>query len=222
MAAPMPSYMLPGGGKVSQVPTLSPNQIQGTDVSLQYALNKLQNPTAGFEPIANLARTKLNTETIPGIAERFTAMGNNRNSSTFQNQLGAAATDLEAQLAALQSQYGLQNENSALNFLNAGLTRGYENIFEKREPNFIESLLGPLAAGATAYGGALGASKLLGGTAPAASALGGAAATSAAASTAPSIFASAATAAAPFALPIAGGAAALALPFLLYKFLNRD
>lgn len=219
MAAPIPSYQLPGGGKASQLPLLNPEQMTGLQNLLQFGQNKLTNPQAGFEPFANLARKRFQSQTIPSIAERFTALGNDRRSSAFEGALGSAASDLESQLAALGSQYGLQNEQNALSFINAGLRPTYENIIEQRRPGFFESLLGPLSSGASAYGTYSG----LGGSALGQSLLGGAGgsgtsvgATGAAAGGLTGLFGSLGSA-----LPFVGGAAAVALPFLAYKLLNK-
>lgn len=222
MAAPIPSYQLPGGGKTSQLPLLNPEQMSGLQNLLQFGQNKLTNPQAGFEPFANLARQRFQSQTIPSIAERFTALGNDRRSSAFEGALGSAASDLESQLAALGSQYGLQNEQSALNFINAGLRPTYENIIEQRRPGFFESLLGPLSSGASAYGtyaglggSALGQSLLGGAGGAGTTGAAGAGATSAATGLT-GLFGSLAPA-----LPFIGGAAAVALPFLAYKLLNK-
>lgn len=60
-----------------------------------------------FGPIENLAREKFQQETIPTLAERFAGAGG-LNSSALIGQLGKAGSNLESQLAALRSQYGLQ------------------------------------------------------------------------------------------------------------------
>src|SRR5271154_2626387 len=74
--------------QVAQIPRLAPNQLQGQNQALQMALSGLQNPTAGFEPIAQKARTQFNTQTVPGLAERFTSLGGGQRSSAFQGALG--------------------------------------------------------------------------------------------------------------------------------------
>src|ERR1700687_41204 len=63
---------------------------------------------ANFDAQEERARRNFSTQTIPSIAERFTAFGNNQRSSAFQNALGSAGSDLESQLANLRSQYGQQ------------------------------------------------------------------------------------------------------------------
>lgn len=224
MAAPIPSYQLPGGGKASQLPLLNPEQMGGLQNLLQFGQQKLSNPQAGFEPFADLARKRFQSQTIPSIAERFTSLGNDRRSSAFEGALGSASSDLESQLAALGSQYGLQNEQTALNFINSGLKPSFENIIEPKKQGFFESLFGSAAPGIGTYAAlsALGGSGGAAGTA-AGSALGGAATGAAGATGASGILSglgTAATAAAPFALPIAAGAGVLALPFILSRLLG--
>jgi hypothetical protein len=60
-----------------------------------------------FAPIAEQARYNFNTQTIPSIAERFAGLGA-LSSSGFNRQLAQAGVDLERNLAALRSEYGLQ------------------------------------------------------------------------------------------------------------------
>lgn len=117
-----------------------------------------------FAPIEEEARAGFFSNTIPTLAERFTAMGGGaQNSSAFQSALGQAGSDLERGLASLKSQYGLQqqglNQNLLVNLLNAGLgSRSFENTFIPRQASGLENLLiGGLQAGGQAAG------KLLGG-----------------------------------------------------------
>jgi hypothetical protein len=70
-------------------------------------IGALSGNTPDYGPIAEQARRQFATRTIPSIAERFTAMGGGQRSSAFQGALGSAASDLESQLAAGQSQYNL-------------------------------------------------------------------------------------------------------------------
>lgn len=60
-----------------------------------------------FGPIADLARKQFSEETVPELAERFAGAGG-LNSSALIGQLGKAGSDLNAKLAAMKSQYGLE------------------------------------------------------------------------------------------------------------------
>lgn len=82
-----------------------------TQQLLNQTLQGSQTPQGyGFEPIENRARQQFEQRTIPGLAERFSSLGSggSQRSSAFTGALGGAASDLEGQLAALRSQYGLQ------------------------------------------------------------------------------------------------------------------
>ena len=72
------------------------------------------------EPLVQQAQAQFQQQTIPSIAERFTAAGaGSQGSSAFAQQLGGAGTDLQRNLAALRSQVGYQtaqqNEQNRLN-----------------------------------------------------------------------------------------------------------
>ena len=144
--------------KFQQVQRFTPQQQQAQNQALQMALSGLQNPNAGFEPIANQARQQFNSQTVPSLAERFTAMGNGQRSSAFQGALGSAGADLESQLAALQAQYGLQNRSQLMQLLGQGLEPQFENAYNPGGGGFSSGIFGGLSGGL----GALGISGLLG------------------------------------------------------------
>ncbi len=114
----------------NQVPTVTPQVMQLLEQILGQAAQGLQNPSAGFEPIAKAARTRFQSESIPGLADRFTALGGSdtRNSSDFAGMLGGAQSNFDQGLAALQAQYGLQNRDSLVNQFKAGLYPQFENL----------------------------------------------------------------------------------------------
>jgi hypothetical protein len=135
-----------GGGKGSQKAQnkrmeLSPqaqniiNQLQGGGLSL------LQNPTQGFQPIANRAQTMFNQQTVPGLAERFTAAGGGSLSSpAFASMQTQAGLDLAERLAALEAQYGQQGIGNALQMLSMGLQPEFDQYREPAQ-NFGLDLL---------------------------------------------------------------------------------
>ena len=114
-----------------QIPTVTPQVANILQQVLGQAGEGLQNPYAGFEPLAQQAREQFETQTVPSLAERFTALGSgggSQRSSAFQGALGSAASDLEKGLAALQAEYGLRNRESLLNQLKIGLYPQFENL----------------------------------------------------------------------------------------------
>lgn len=125
-----------------QLPLYNQDQSGGFMQALQMALGGLQNPQQGFAPIANQARSQFNQVTVPGIAERFSALGSGaQGSSAFANTLGQSAADLETNLAALGSQYGMQNQSNLQNLLRLGLAPQFETNFNKRQPGHFENNL---------------------------------------------------------------------------------
>lgn len=92
----------------------------------------------GFAPIAEQARTQFEEQTVPSIAERFTAMGGGGGrSSAFAQQLGQAGAGLEQGLAAQGAQFGLQQQGLLQNLLGMGRQ---ESSFRPRDPGFLENL----------------------------------------------------------------------------------
>jgi hypothetical protein len=138
------------------------NQIQQTG---QFGLEALRNPMKGFEPQEEYARKQFATRTLPTIAERFGQefQGNNRlGSSGFADILGQSASDFDAQLAALRSQYGANRENTGLKALQLGQTPTFENQLVQGDPGALSGILNALAsavphalAGAATGGGSL-------------------------------------------------------------------
>lgn len=161
--------MLAGGGllgllgskaakrsKMQQLPLYSPQQQAAQSQLLQMALQGLQNPTAGFEPIAAQARKQFQENTIPSLAERFTAFGGQggQRSSAFQGVLGRAGSDLESQLAALQANYGLQRQSQLQNLLAYGLTPQFENVLTPGSHTPLSGFLSSIGGGLSSLGGA--------------------------------------------------------------------
>jgi hypothetical protein len=123
-------------GKVNQLQRFNPQQQQAMSKLLSSGLAGLQNlQQFNFEPIAQQARSQFQQQTIPSIAERFTSLGNNALSSpAFASQLGAAGAGLEESLAALQAEYGLQQQGMQQdllkNLLNFGLAPQTESFYK--------------------------------------------------------------------------------------------
>jgi hypothetical protein len=127
-----------GGGSqggVQQHSLLNPQQMDLQSLIGQYGKQALTNP--GQSPIAQEARHNFNTQTIPSIAERFTAMGgsdNKLNSSGFQAALGNAGAGLNRSLASLDYQQAHQLNQQALR-------PQFENIAAPKQSNEIVELL---------------------------------------------------------------------------------
>lgn len=100
----------------------------------------------GFAPIAEQARTQFEEQTVPSIAERFTAMGGGGGrSSAFAQQLGQAGAGLEQGLAAQGAQFGLQQQGLLQNLLGMGRQ---ESITRPELPGALRELFSSFTGGA--------------------------------------------------------------------------
>jgi hypothetical protein len=86
---------------------------------------------ADFGPIQEYYKRMFRTESVPSLAERFTAMGGGQRSSSFQGAMGSAEAGLMAQLAALRSQHGMQQ-------LQMGLRPQFENFYQPARPGMLQ------------------------------------------------------------------------------------
>ena len=117
--------------QTTQLPTRSPEQMALQSQAGQMAMQGLQDPTAGFDPIAQQARSQFQTQTIPGLAERFTSMGQGaQRGSDFAGALGGAGSELEENLAAQKAQFGLQNQGLLQQLLGIGMQPSFQNIHQ--------------------------------------------------------------------------------------------
>lgn len=146
------SSLLQKPEKQKQISNIRPEQLGWKNQAGALAMQGLQNPYEGFEPIANKAREEFETYGIPSIANRFTAMPGGQRSSAFQGALGQARAGLDSNLAALRSQYGLQNRQLSGNLLSQALTPDFDTRFSQHEPGFLENALGGLAGPFAKYG----------------------------------------------------------------------
>lgn len=125
----------------------------------QQAMQGLQNPYEGFQPLAEQARRQFTSETLPSLTERFTALNPSaQRSSDFQGVMQGAGSDFEKDLLAMQSQYGMQNRNLLQSLLNLGLQPQYENIYQPEGAGAMQQL-GSMLTGV----GLAGLGKIAGG-----------------------------------------------------------
>jgi hypothetical protein len=142
-----------------QLQNFTPDQQYALSQLLQGGLTGLQNNQFDFGPIAQEARGNFYGNTIPTLAERFTAMGGGaQNSSAFQGALGRAGAGLEQNLAALRSKYNLLGQQNALSQIQTGLAPQFQNIYQSGSGGLLSSIAPGVGQGA----GLLGAAKLAG------------------------------------------------------------
>jgi hypothetical protein len=127
------SIPLPGGGSNLQTARFDPQQMAARSQLLQTGMQN-------YSPEAsqNRAQEQFHKNTIPSLAERFTAMGGGQRSSAFQGALGQASADLESQLDVNRQNFGLQA-------LGLGLQPQFESHLQASP---YQGLLGGLGAAA--------------------------------------------------------------------------
>ena len=141
--------------QISELFQSKPSQIQGVspyDPAQLDAMKRLRqtgfdilaNPSQGFEPIAQQARTQFQQKTVPMLAERFLGSGQNLASSGLTQQLSQGGAGLEEALAALQTQYGMQNRAQGLSALGMGLSPQFQFFQTPEQQGLVGSLL-PMA-----------------------------------------------------------------------------
>jgi hypothetical protein len=137
--------------KTQQFNKFTPQQQNLQNQSIEQAMGLLQGVGQNkfdFAPIEQQARNQFQTQTVPGLAERFTGMGNNRRSSGFENALSSAGIGLEGNLAALRSQYGLQQQSMQQNLLSSlmgqGLQPSFDTVQQQATPGAFHEIAGLL------------------------------------------------------------------------------
>lgn len=127
----------PGG--YEQVPLgYSPEQLDATKLALDKWRTGIQNPSAGFEPIAQAARNKYQETVLPTLMERIGVGGLGGAKSAYAQTIAQGARGLESDLAAQQAQYAQGNMSNLNNLLSMGLTRQYDTNINKRIPGLFE------------------------------------------------------------------------------------
>lgn len=143
-------------GAFEKVERFTPQQQQLQQQALQQfgpLLQQLQQP-ADISPILEQRRKSFQEQTVPGLAERFTSLGGSgQRSSAFRGALGSAGAGLEADLAALQSQVGLQDLGRQQQLLGLLSGLGMQPSFESVYKPGSQGLFGAAAQG---IGGGLG------------------------------------------------------------------
>lgn len=127
-----------------QLQLYTPEQQNTLNALLNQAQTGLQPQNFGsnFAPIAKQAEQRFQQQTVPTLAERFTSLGGGLSSPAFASQLGQAGAGMQTDLAALQSQFGLQQQGNLMNLLSLGLMPQFEAAYVPRKPGVLELLAG--------------------------------------------------------------------------------
>jgi hypothetical protein len=148
----------PGQTQFLPTQTGPQNQLQGLTIQnlmqlLQPGMQSQQNYQSAFAPIAQQATNQFYSQTVPSLAERFTALGGGQNSSAFQGTLAQAGAGLQGDLAAQGAQFGQQQQQLDQNYLLNLLKFAFLPQFETQYQPRTGGLVGNLASG---LGSALG------------------------------------------------------------------
>lgn len=157
------------GRKIS---TFTPEQQMSQSQLLQQLGPLLQNigmqPQNNFQDIANNEILKFNTQTIPSLAERFTAQGAGaQRSSDYMGMLGAAGAGLRSNLASMGAQYQQNQRGQQIELLRSLMSGGFSpsTQYQARQSGapeqFLSSYLGTAgpASLANTLGGLFGKSQ---------------------------------------------------------------
>lgn len=176
---PVQTYDQPSGGlwewlfgspeRLQQIQNFNPQQQQALAQLLSQGLGGLgglqnqyqqqmgqQQQLPEFGQIASNATRRFQQEIVPGIAERFNALGAGR-SGALQGALYGAGANLASNLGAQESQFGLQRaqlgqQQQGLNLQNLGqqsnlfqnlaglgLQPQFQNQFRPSQPGFLQN-----------------------------------------------------------------------------------
>lgn len=145
------------GGKqsdrVQQLPTMTGEQQSalrnalsqfasggGTGGALQHYQDLLSNDPSKMAAFEAPAMRQFNERIVPGLAERFSAVGGQR-SSAFPQALSQAGADLSERLSAQRAQLQGQAAQGILGYLNQLLgQKSFENIYQQGGPSFLGAL----------------------------------------------------------------------------------
>lgn len=137
-----------------QIDIFRPEQQNIMSQLAQMGLSGIQNPTQGFQPIANQARQNFAQQTIPMLAERFTgSTGGRLSSPSFISQLGQAGAGLESNLAAQEAQFGQNQLSALLPLLQLGLQPQFNTQMSSGGGGVLPALLAALGTAFAGPGG---------------------------------------------------------------------
>lgn len=135
-----------------QLPRLSPEQIQQVNRLLPGVAQQLQGNQFDFAPIEEKSRQDFERYSAPSLAARFASFGGGTSTDAYRDAMARAHGEHETGLAALKSQYALQQRGQLQNLFGTLLSPTYENIYTPATSGFA----GGIAEGAAPALGKLG------------------------------------------------------------------
>lgn len=129
----------------SQLNTLRPSQT-GLQDSLIDLVRKKLSGQGGLTPGSQNALNRFNTQTVPGLAERFTSMGSggSQGSSAFTGALSQAGSDLQNQLAESDFDFILRLLGPALGLSSENIHQEPSNFFSNAFGNIDQKSISDL------------------------------------------------------------------------------
>lgn len=138
-------------GKDEMIHQLEPYTEQQTgamDFLLNNGQQQIQNPYQGFDPIKQDTLRTFFEDIVPQLQSRFNALGDNSATSPIlRTQLSSAGAGLAQRLASMQSMYGQQAQQNALQQIQTGLNPRSQFLQSGSTPGVIQNLIGGVSPG---------------------------------------------------------------------------
>lgn len=133
-------YLLGTPADAKQIPRFGETQL-GLQQSITDRIQGLLGQPSNFEPIAAQARQQYQEQTLPAIKNQFSTPGA---SSAYQNAIARGASNLEANLAALGSNYNLQQQQLVPALGKLALEPQFETIYEPKQSGALQDFASQL------------------------------------------------------------------------------
>jgi hypothetical protein len=128
----------------------------------QMGMEGLRDNNFDFGPIKDATMQDFYQNFLPHMQSRFTGMEGDQRSSGYMNMIGGAGKGLEAQLAAMQQQYGQSEQQNYQKQVEFGNKPQWDMKFRERQPGIAESLATGFGPAALTVAGTMGAAALTG------------------------------------------------------------
>jgi len=141
MASPTSQYFFGTPAQAVRVDRFGKPQI-GLQENITERIQNLLGQNPSFEPIAQQARQQYQEQSLPALKNQFSTPGA---SSAYQNAVSRGASNLETNLAALQSNYNIEQQKQIPALGKLALEPQFETIYEPAEQGAVQDLFGQLA-----------------------------------------------------------------------------
>lgn len=149
MASPIKQYVLGSPANAVQVSRFQPFQ-GGLQENITERIQNLLGQNPSFEPIAQQARQQYQEQSLPALKNQFSTPGA---SSAYQNAVSRGASNLETNLAALQSNYNVEQQKQIPALGKLALEPQFETIYEPAESGALQDFISALTPTVGQQGG---------------------------------------------------------------------